>query len=87
MYADLGMLGVDHVDIRWQNILSAPVSPPALPGLPSPFTHRTFRWRLVDFTNSVESNVLLETLVFSSDENVRHLLNGIRSVYPPEPFF
>ena len=87
MYADISTLGVDHVDIRWQNILYAPVSPPGLPGLRSPYRHRTYRWRIVDFTSSVETNVKLEKLILWSGINVGDLVDGIRDGYPPEPFF
>ncbi|CAL1698791.1 unnamed protein product [Somion occarium] len=56
LYHDIAELGIDHVDIRWQNILSVGNSPSALPSLPSPFTGRTFKWRLVDFDRSYKTN-------------------------------
>ncbi|CAL1706326.1 unnamed protein product [Somion occarium] len=56
MYSDLAKLGVDHVDIRYFNILRAPEPLPDLPSLPSPFTQRTYNWRLVDFDNSFKTN-------------------------------
>ncbi|CAL1706344.1 unnamed protein product [Somion occarium] len=58
IYSDLAQLGVDHCDIRYYNMLSAP-SPAnsPLPSLPSPFTQRTYGWRLIDFDNACKSNM------------------------------
>lgn len=58
LYSNLGRLGVDHVDIRYYNILRAPSKSP-LPSLPSPFTQRTYEWRIVDFNKSYKSNETL----------------------------
>ena len=57
MYADLARLGVDQDDLRYYNILRAPArgSSP-LPSLSSPFTQRTYRWRIVDFDRACKSN-------------------------------
>ena len=60
MYSDLAQLGMDHVDIRYANILYAPSAPPGLPSLPSPYTGKTYRWRLIDFGNSHKTNQDLE---------------------------
>ncbi|CAL1706342.1 unnamed protein product [Somion occarium] len=58
IYADFGRLGVDHCDIRYFNILRAPSSSESpLPSLPSPFTQRTYNWRVVDFDNACKSNM------------------------------
>ncbi|CAL1706281.1 unnamed protein product [Somion occarium] len=56
MYLDLSKLGVDHVDIRYFNILYAPPPLPELPFLPSPLSQRVYNYRLVDFDNSYKSN-------------------------------
>ncbi|KII85629.1 hypothetical protein PLICRDRAFT_178674 [Plicaturopsis crispa FD-325 SS-3] len=56
IYSDMAELGIYHSDIRWQNYLRAPASPPGLPGLPSPYKHRTYAWRVIDFDNSEKNN-------------------------------
>ncbi|KII84865.1 hypothetical protein PLICRDRAFT_179195 [Plicaturopsis crispa FD-325 SS-3] len=56
IYSDMSELGIYHSDIRWQNYLHAPASPPGLPGLPSPYKHRTYAWRVIDFDNSEKNN-------------------------------
>lgn len=56
---DLGELGIHHGDFRWENILFAPnphVVPGYLPSLPSPFTHRTYALRMVDFDVATKTN-------------------------------
>ena len=57
MYADLARLGVDQNSIRYYDILRAPEpgSTP-LPSLPSPFTQRTYEWRIIDFDGAYKSN-------------------------------
>ncbi|RPD68402.1 hypothetical protein L226DRAFT_540750 [Lentinus tigrinus ALCF2SS1-7] len=52
MYHDLSSLHVDHFDYRPANVAYAPLSPPGLPGLPSPFRKSgkcVYGLRLVDF--------------------------------------
>ncbi len=50
MYNDIGRLFLCHHDIRYSNFLSAlPEDQGGLPSLPSPFTGRTYSWRVVDF--------------------------------------
>ncbi|KAK7681694.1 hypothetical protein QCA50_015041 [Cerrena zonata] len=56
LYSNLSHLAVDHVDIRYYNILRAPPSDSPLPSLPAPFTQRTYEWRIVDFKNSYKTN-------------------------------
>ncbi|KAK7691970.1 hypothetical protein QCA50_005375 [Cerrena zonata] len=43
--SDLIKLGIEHGDIRWNNILSTG----SHPRLPSPFTNRVYQWCFVDF--------------------------------------
>ncbi|CAL1706348.1 unnamed protein product [Somion occarium] len=57
LYADLAQLGVDHCDIRYYNILQAPGPDNPLPSLPSPFTQRIHRWRLISFDEACKSNM------------------------------
>lgn len=44
------------MDVRYDNILQAPLSPPGLPSLPSPITQRAYGWRLVDFEMAYKIN-------------------------------
>ena len=87
MYADISELGIEHVDIRWQNILFALPCPPGLPGLPSPYQnwHRPYRWRIVDFADSQETNVNLELLVNGQCSYIQDILEGVVAGCPPEP--
>ncbi|CAL1698792.1 unnamed protein product [Somion occarium] len=77
LYHDIAELGVDHVDIRWQNILSVPRSPSTLPSLPSPFTGRKYKWRLVDFDRSYKTNRTAAHSYCYHVEYLSALLNGI----------
>ena len=58
MYRELTRLAVDHVDIRYENVLLAPPSPPGLEGKCSPKLGRPYRFRLVDFEHAVRTNRL-----------------------------
>ena len=75
MYADLARLGVDQDDLRYYNILRAPArgSSP-LPSLSSPFTQRTYRWRIVDFDRACKSNVEREVAACKNDGYLDRLL-------------
>ena len=48
MSAEPPFLGVDKGDTRHANILAAAEGPGSLPGLPSPFTGRTYPYRIID---------------------------------------
>ncbi|KAF9503791.1 hypothetical protein BS47DRAFT_1355858 [Hydnum rufescens UP504] len=48
MYGEIAELGVDHRDIRYSNMLTAPQGPTTLPSLPSPFTGRIYTHRMID---------------------------------------
>ncbi|KAH8103184.1 hypothetical protein DFH11DRAFT_318001 [Phellopilus nigrolimitatus] len=61
-YDALVRLGIDHNDIRSPNILCAPLSPPALPILESPYLQRKLRCRIVDFARSRKINMTLEEI-------------------------
>jgi len=56
LYRELVYLSIAHRDIRYYNILYAPPSPSSSSDLPvafeSPFTNRTYKYRLVDFDRS-----------------------------------
>jgi hypothetical protein len=54
MCAETGHLGV--YDIRHANILAAAEGPTSLPALPSPFTGRTYPYRIIDIELSDKTN-------------------------------
>ncbi|KAJ3558714.1 hypothetical protein NM688_g754 [Phlebia brevispora] len=86
MYSDLAHLGIDHTDIRWANILYAQPSPPGFPSLPSPYTGKTYRWRLIDFDNALKSNDTLQGFYTYHESYVERLLGLLPSGYIVEPW-
>ena len=56
MSAETGHLGVNVGDIRHANILPAAEGPTSLPALPSPFTGRTYPYRIIDLELSEKTN-------------------------------
>ena len=57
IYEDLAHMHIWTSDIRYANILSAPPSPPGLPGRVCPIHNRVHEWRLVDFEDARETNI------------------------------
>ncbi|EPQ52941.1 hypothetical protein GLOTRDRAFT_95006 [Gloeophyllum trabeum ATCC 11539] len=53
---DLGELHIFDNDLRYDNVLLAPASPPGLPSLVSPYSHRSYELRLVDFDTAYKIN-------------------------------
>ncbi|KII84864.1 hypothetical protein PLICRDRAFT_179194 [Plicaturopsis crispa FD-325 SS-3] len=86
IYDDMAELGIFHRDIRWANFLRAPASPPGLPSLPSPFQHRTYTWRVIDFDNSEKNNDEIETHQFSYGQYMELIIINIPYGYPAEPW-
>ncbi|KAJ3558712.1 hypothetical protein NM688_g756 [Phlebia brevispora] len=86
MYSDLAHLGVDHCDIRWANILYALPSPPSFPSLPSPYSGKTYRWRLVDFDNAQKTNQDLRRFHSYHKCYVGRLLEMLPTGYIVEPW-
>lgn len=57
LHSELATLGVVlWCDIRRENVLRAPASPPGLPSLPSPLHKREYTLRLIDFEFAVKTN-------------------------------
>ena len=75
MYRELTRLAVDHVDIRYENVLLAPPSPPGLEGKCSPKLGRPYRFRLVDFEHAVRTNRW--TLPLDVKEDINDLVKVI----------
>jgi hypothetical protein len=57
IYDDFARMFVYPDDIRYANILSAPPSPPGLPGLVCPFHGHVHEWRVIDLERAVETNI------------------------------
>ncbi|KAH8104187.1 hypothetical protein DFH11DRAFT_193641 [Phellopilus nigrolimitatus] len=72
-YDALARLGISHNDIREPNILCAPLSPPALPTLESPYHQRKLRCRIVDFARSRKVNMTLEEIREGTKYPIRDL--------------
>ena len=60
MHHDLADIWVDYWDWRADNLTFAPPSPPGLPSLTSPFHHRPYILRLIDFEAATVANTLPE---------------------------
>lgn len=58
MHYDLADLWVDYMDWHKGNLAYAPPSPPGLPSVPSPFRHRTYTLRMIDFESAEIKNTL-----------------------------
>ncbi|KAJ3535025.1 hypothetical protein NM688_g7038 [Phlebia brevispora] len=86
MYRHFGQFGIDHIDIRYANILEAPECPPGWPSLMSPLTHNAYRYRLIDFGNSRKTNRALEFFPSYYFGYVNRLLNGLTGGYIVEPW-
>ncbi|KAK7691409.1 hypothetical protein QCA50_004808 [Cerrena zonata] len=56
-FGHLVAFGIDHDDVRYQNILRAPSGPGSLPSLLSPWTHDTYEWRIIDFHSATKTNL------------------------------
>ncbi|KZV85876.1 hypothetical protein EXIGLDRAFT_236230 [Exidia glandulosa HHB12029] len=63
-YKEIALLSVDMSrDVKYNNILMAPESPPGLPSLPSPFTGLTHKLRVIDFELAMKTFFSVETLM------------------------
>lgn len=74
IYNDVASLGITLAsDVRSNNILAAPPSPPGLPSIPSPFTQRTYAWRLVDFELARKTPWLRKVIARDQQDWVRNM--------------
>ena len=82
MYDDLAQLFIKHHDMRWANVLSTlPVSQGGLPGLPSPFTKRTYNLRIVDFDRAQKKDFDREGWETYLKCFVQRIVRGTRGGY------
>ena len=86
MYTHLMILGIDHVDIRYANILLAPVAAPGWPSLRSPFSHTSYRFRIIDFESARKTNRCFAFFENYHERWLSRLLRGLRLGYIFEPW-
>lgn len=79
MFCHISKFGIDHNDIRWENILFALDPPsPEFPSLASPyFEGKHYAWRIIHFDGACKTNTDPVKLTMVSDEYVKGLLRGL----------
>jgi serine/threonine protein kinase len=85
LYRELAYLSIAHRDIRYYNILYAPPSPSS-PSLPvpfrhkkSPFTIRTYKYRLVDFDRSRRINLTFKEQAINDLDWIEKIIDGVEN--------
>jgi hypothetical protein len=81
IYSDMGRFGVEHIDIRWRNILAAPA---AQHSIVCPYHGYPHQWRVVDFDRSRKSNCSHSHIEFASGSWLRTILDGLEKGYVVE---
>jgi hypothetical protein len=81
IYSDMGRFGVEHIDIRWRNILAAPA---AQRSIVCPYHGHPHQWRVVDFDRSRKSNFLHTHIEHASGSWLRTILGGLEKGYVVE---
>lgn len=74
---DLAELGIGHHDLRYDNLLMAPRSPPGLPSMPSPYSGRSYGLRVIDFDYAYKYNMPKDRLSASSSSFVDLVLDNV----------
>lgn len=78
LYDNISALGIAvYDDMCSENILEAPVSPPGLPSLKSPFTDRTHAYRVVDFEWAEKTPLTREVLYWDHESWLRNMFSCI----------
>ncbi|EPQ52942.1 hypothetical protein GLOTRDRAFT_46075 [Gloeophyllum trabeum ATCC 11539] len=83
---DFGELHIFDKDLRYDNVLFAPDSPPGLPSLVSPFSHRSYVLRVVDFDLGYKVNLPPQSLDFHHKHLVRLILDNVPRGNVVNPF-
>jgi hypothetical protein len=85
LYRELAYLSIAHRDIRYYNILHAPPNPSS-PSLPvsfqhkkSPFTNRTYKYRLVDFDRSRRINLTFKEQGINDLDWIENIIYGVEN--------
>ncbi|KAJ3863821.1 hypothetical protein EV359DRAFT_42336, partial [Lentinula novae-zelandiae] len=82
--SDLAQLRILHCDLRWANMLS--VLPGGLPSLASPFTGKTYGWRLIDFDRAERTTQALPATQRYYNSYLKRVLKSIPWGDPIEPW-
>ncbi|KAF8461156.1 hypothetical protein JB92DRAFT_3072774 [Gautieria morchelliformis] len=83
IYSDMGRFGVEHIDIRWRNILAAPATDQSIV---CPYHRHRHQWRVVDFDLSRKSNHLHSGIETAAKGWLQTILNGLEEGYVVEPW-
>ena len=59
IYNDIGRLGIEHIDVRWRNVVRAPVIPESLV---CPYHGHRHGWRIIDFDCARKSDQLSDPI-------------------------
>ncbi|KAF8482311.1 hypothetical protein JB92DRAFT_3035459 [Gautieria morchelliformis] len=83
IYSDMDRFGIEHMNIRWRNILAAPA---AQQSTVCPYHGHMHRWRVVDFDLSRKSNHSHSHIESASGSWLRTILDGLEEPYVVEPW-
>ncbi|KIM83992.1 hypothetical protein PILCRDRAFT_87905 [Piloderma croceum F 1598] len=85
LYRELAYLSIAHRDIRYYNILYAPPSlslPVPFQHKKSPFTNRTYKYRLVDFDRSRRINLTFKEQAINDLDWIEKIIDELLPVPP-----
>jgi hypothetical protein len=85
IFDDLAEMGVQQNDVRYHNLLAAPSEPSSLPSLSSPFTKRSYSWRVIDFDIAELSNSAACYIKSYGSQNLIRILANIPGGYTVDP--
>ncbi|KAF8516611.1 hypothetical protein JB92DRAFT_2909592 [Gautieria morchelliformis] len=83
IYSDMGRFGIEHIDIRWRNILAAPAIDQSIV---CPYHGHKHQWRVVDFDLSRKSNHLHSGIETAANGWLQTILDGLEEGYVVEPW-
>jgi hypothetical protein len=83
IYSDIGQFGIEHIDVRWRNILEAPTTHD---GLVCPFHGHKHQWRVIDFDHSRKSGFKQEFIERINRAFINRLIDGLHEGYVLEPW-
>jgi hypothetical protein len=84
-FADVAYLSIARRDIRYYNILCAPPCPSSLSfhvsfqQKKSPFTNRTYKYRLVDFDRSRRINLTFKEQAINDLDWIEKIIDGVEN--------
>ncbi|KAF8531477.1 hypothetical protein JB92DRAFT_2850428 [Gautieria morchelliformis] len=83
IYSDMGRFGIQHMDIRWRNILAAPATDQSIV---CPYHGHRHQWRVVDFDLSRKANHLHSRIESAAAGWLETILDGLEEGYVVEPW-